>query len=199
MELKKGIQMKKILFIVIVAVCAAYFYYHSGNDSSDMVFDVEDDALHIKADNFDYSFKRLDDYEISGYVMGAEHAGSGPFSVFSTTCGIVWGDTAIEIASSRDDQSKDLSEYSSEAQAVLRKEPCGANYLNRHISSLAVVAESSVLDSVMRNIKEKDMVTLKGYKVKLQSARFDDMPVQFDHNAFVCVTEAVINDETFAE
>lgn len=190
--------MKKAVLILLIIVCVGYFY-HSGTGSQDITFNVEADSLHLSGDNYDFVFNRLDDFEITGYVMGANHAGSGPFSVFSTTCGIVWGDTAIEIASTPDEMRNDLSRYSSEAQAVIRQQSCAANYLNKHISSLALVAENAMLDSAIRNIKKTDMVTLKGYKVDIQSAQFDGTPVQFDHNGFVCVTEAVINDETFTE
>lgn len=190
--------MKKSIWILLVIVCAGYFY-HSRASSPDMTFDVKPESLHLSGKNYDFVFNRLDDFEITGYVMGANHAGSGPYSIFSTTCGIVWGETAIEIASTPDDKKNDISHYSSEAQTVIRQQSCAANYLNKHISSLALVAENINLYSAMRNIKEKDMITLKGYKVEIKSAQFDDIPVQFDQSGFVCVTEAVINDKSFKE
>jgi hypothetical protein len=187
-------EMKKVIMIIaIVVVIGVGYFMYLRSQTPNITFAVDKENLQLSGDSFKFVFKILDPIDIEGYVLDAEHYNEGPFSVFNSTFGIVWGDTAIELASATPDQLKDRSSFSKKAQEVIRKYGCPADYLNRHVISYMGTADNETVDKVMRSLKKEDRVRLRGYKLCIESAEFEGIPVNFPRSNAVCITEATIN------
>jgi len=194
--------MKKVItvvaIVIVIGVGVGYFMYLKEQTPS-ITFGVDEEKLQLSGDSFKFVFKILDPVEIEGYVLGVNHQNEGPYSVFNSIFGIVWGDTAIELASATPDQLKDTSSFSQEAQEVIRKYGCAADYLNRHVVSFTATADNDTVDKVMRSLEREDLVRLKGYKLRIESAEFEGMPIKLYKPNSVCITEATINGNHYVD
>src|SRR5271157_2330849 len=133
--------MKNLLLLMIVLLAVGFFFY-SKHNVPDVTYEVKDDSVILSAKDKQLVFTKAEPIDIKGYVMGANHSNDGPFSLFAGQYGIVWGDTAIELASAPKEKMKDLSYFSPEARKVLQEQGCAAGYLNNHIMSMAAITEN---------------------------------------------------------
>jgi len=192
--------MKNLLLLVIVLLAIGFFYYSKHNvpavtyNVPAVTYEVKNDSVTISAKDKQFVFTKAEPFDIKGYVVEAHYSDDGPLSLLAGQYGIVWGDTAIELASAPQEKMKDLSFFSPEAQKVLQEHGCAAGYLNNHFMSIAAVTENAGVNKTLRDIKEGDIIDMKGYKVNIKSATFGGSPLNLDFPNTVCITEVSIKD-----
>ena len=189
--------MKNLLLLVIVLLAIGFFYYsYSKHNVPDVTYEVKDDSIILSAKDKQFVFTKAEPFDIKGYVMGANYSNDGPFSFFAGQYGIVWDNTAIELASAPKEKMKDLSYFSPEARKVLQEHGCAADYINNHFMSMAAITENAELNKTLRNIKEGDIIDIKGYKVNIKSATIEGSSINFNIPNTVCITEASIKNNS---
>ena len=185
--------MKNLLLLIIVLLAIGFFYY-SKHNVQDVTYAVKDDSVILSAKDKQLVFTKAEPFDIKGYVMGAHHSNDGPFSFFAGQYGIVWGDTAIELASAPKEKMKDLSYFSPEARKVLQEQGCAAGYLNNHIMSIVAVTENAEVNKTVKDIKEGDIIDIKGYKINIKSATIEGSSLDLNIPNTVCITEVSVKN-----
>jgi len=205
--------MNRILLLIIALLCIGYFFYskHNGpgisqavkhipifstaQERQDVSFKMEDNRTIVSDQDTRIEFTKTEPFNIKGYIVGADHPDKGLLSVFAGTYGIVWGDTAIELASAPPEKMKDLSYFSPEARKVIQEQGCAAGYLNNHIVSIMAIAENAAIDKTLRNVGEMAIIDARGYKIHIDSVYFKGESVSMNLPNTVCITEVSVTDK----
>jgi len=185
--------MKNLLLLVIVLLAIGFFYY-SKHNAPDVTYEVKDDSIILSAKDKQLVFAKAEPFDIKGYVMGANYSNDGLFSFFAGQYGIVWDNTAIELASAPKEKMKDLSYFSPEARKVLQEQGCAADYINNHFMSIAAITENAEVNKKLRDIKEGNIINIKGYKVNIKSATIEGSSLDLNIPNTVCITEVSIKN-----
>jgi hypothetical protein len=191
--------MKKIFLLVVAALAVGYYCYSKYYDPG-VTYKVKNNSVTISDKYSKISFTRADPFEISGYVSSADDKKNDQLSVFAGVFDIVHGNTAIEFATlPNDNKPVELSSLSAEAQRILKEQKCQLGYVKDHTMSLIAVTENAGTDKLVRGIKQGDMVDIKGYKVKIDSAKVNRERINAaDFQNTVCVTELSIRSNPAA-
>jgi len=184
----------KRLFLLAVAVMAAGYYCYVKYYDPGVTYRVKNDCVTISDKHSKISFTKGEPFEISGYVSAADDKKNGATAILAGVFDIVHGDTAIEFVTlPYSNKPIELSSLSAEAQRILKEQKCQLDYVKEHTMSLTAVTKNAETDKRVREIKKGDMVEIKGYKVKIDSAKFDGKRIKAaDFPNIVCVTELSI-------
>lgn len=186
--------MKNFILILIVLLAVGYFFYSKYNNGTGLTFETNNDTVTLTDKDKKLEFTKTEPFSIGGYVMGAGHSSESLFSLFSGMYIIVSGDTAIELASASSEKMQDRSSFSAEAQKVLQERGCAASYINEHIMNISAIAENAGINERMMEIKQGDIINIKGYKANIKSATIDGSPVNLNLPNTVYVTEVSVNN-----
>lgn len=187
--------MKNFIILVIVISVIGFFLY-SRYSLPKITYQVGPEQIQLSVKDAQVEFARGEPFEIKGYVSGSDRINDSEFSFLTGTYAVVWGDLPIELASSGKEGKFDQSELSPEARKFYQEKGCSGTcaFINNHMIVFAAITENADMYKKVRSIKERDMVSIKGYKVALRSAKIKGEPCEIGIPSTVCITEVVINN-----
>ena len=194
--------MRYIIILLLIIGVGVYLYTTHHSPETDISFEVQADHVKAVCKDFEFIFSPQSAFQTEATIMQVSHENDCPFSVFCGSFGLVWGDTAIELASYWDKNIKDIfDQLSPDAQKIYTERGCGgtAQYLNEHTITMLPIAPNKEIDKALRALKRGDKVSLEGYNVTIISAQYQGHVQSLNIPHTVCITKAVINNETYGE
>jgi hypothetical protein len=187
--------MKKFLVLLALIYVGIAVARHNSSPSAPLSFKIENNSrVKVAADDAQCALAVTAPFEVHGYVIATDHPKDSPFKMFANACAVVWGDAAIQLATS--DNPMDQSRFSGEALAVLKRNGCPSNYIKQHVLIVTLVGTTVPLHKAAQRIRESDTVTIRGYRARLESCVADGNPCVFDNTDFICVTGLSINGKS---
>lgn len=194
--------MRYIIILLLVMGAGVYLYVTHHSPETDISFEVQADHVKAVCKDFEFGFAPQSAFQAEGTITFVDRQKDCPFSVFCGSFGLVWGDTAIELASYWDKDIKDVfDQLSPDAQNIYTERGCGgtAQYLNEHTIKMLPIAPNKEIDKALRAVKKGDKVSLEGYNVTIISAQYKGHSQSLNIPHTVCITKAVINNEKYGE
>ena len=112
----------KYIIALLLAVCVG-FYLYSRTNNPEISFEEGSDYIQVAGKDTQYVFTPHSSWEIEATIMHVSNNNDGPFEVFCGAFSLMWGDTAIELASYSNKNIKDhFDQLSYEAQNVIRNQ-----------------------------------------------------------------------------
>ncbi len=184
--------MKRVAIIIVVLLAAGAGLFCLKAHKAECEYRMGGNYLEVSGGDFEIVFKPGREWTGGGFLRSADYVADGPFALFSGSYGLVWGDTAVELAwhNSNDVPSGRLSDQAREAVAGYASP---AAYIDDHTISFFAVAVDSRIDAALKALAAGDLVTLKGFEAEIISARYQGEPIAVDLQRVICIS-AVTNN-----
>lgn len=158
---------------------------------------AQEQDIERKKGESEWIFAPQKNYEIAGYVIGAQAMDKAPVDVMACSMGLIWDKPAIELAK-QSGGKRDDSKLSQEAKEILRVHGCPAGYLNKHTVTLMTIGATEEIDTVLRVMREGYGIYMKGMVVKAKSSKYKGLSGNFNLPIMLLyVTELRLGEDTF--